>query len=91
MLRHAGANIRWAMVVLGTILFLSMYRPNTWGGEESFGEHRETLREIDLELQQTQRLCEVTAVVGWWVGRKAGGWGGRERVEGEADAQWRYC
>ena len=45
LLRHARASLRWAMVVLRSMMFFSaLYLPNIWVGETALVEYSETLK-----------------------------------------------
>ena len=50
-----GRSTRWILVVLGSILFISMYLPHTWGGEANLEEYYKTLKEIDMNLPEVKQ------------------------------------
>ena len=54
LMRHSCTTKRWVLVVLGSILFLSMYPPHTWGGEVNLEEYYKTLKDFDKNMQEVK-------------------------------------
>ena len=59
------------MVVLGCIMLLALNLPHTCGGETALGEHCETLKEVDSNMQQVK--AAVLDYVGGGGNRCSGG------------------
>ena len=60
LLRHSCTSTRWVLVVLGSILFLSMYLPHTWSGELNLEGYYKTLKEharSQAEVQYVWHHC----------------------------------
>ena len=54
---------RWILVVLGSILFLSMYLPHTWRGEANLEEYNKTLKDLDKNIQEVKQKYQVSGIV----------------------------
>ena len=63
LLRYCCRNTRWIRVVLGSILFLSMYLPQTWGGEANLEEYYKTLTEIDKNFKEVKQKYHISGIV----------------------------
>ena len=63
LLRHAIVSTRWVLVVLGSILFLAMYLPNTLKGEAALEEYHKTLKEVDNNIQRIKQQFGITGIV----------------------------
>ena len=60
LLRHSRRITRWVLVVLGSIIFLSMY---TWGGEANLQEYYKTLKDLDKNMQEVSRKYHNSGII----------------------------
>ena len=62
LLKHRRNSTRLVLIVLGRILFLSVYLPHTWGGEANLEEYYKTFCEIDKNIQEIKRTFYISGV-----------------------------
>ena len=62
-LQYRCRNTRWILFVLGSILFLSMYLPHTWGGEAHLEEYYKTLKGIDENLHEVKQKYNTSGII----------------------------
>ena len=62
LLRDCRRCTRLILVVLGRILFLSLYLPHTWGGEENLEEYFKILKHIGKNMQDIKQKYQTTGI-----------------------------
>ena len=63
LLRDSQKSTRWILVVLGRILFLSMYLPHTWRGEENVEECYKTLKDLSKNMQDVKQEYQISGII----------------------------
>ena len=62
-LRHSCTSIRWVLVVLGSILFLSIYLPRTWSGETNLVEYSKTMKDLDKNMHEVKKKYKISGII----------------------------
>ena len=63
LLKHSRRSAKWALIVLESILFLSLYLPHTWGGEANLEKYCKTLKEVGRNMQDVKQKFHVSGII----------------------------
>ena len=66
LLKYCRRSTRWILVVVGSILFLSMYLPHIWCVEENLEEYYKTLRHLDKNMQEVKQKSQIFGILPEW-------------------------
>ena len=63
LLRNFRRSTRWVLVVLGSILFLSLFLPHTWSDEVNLEGYHNTVKDLDKNMQEVKQKYHISGII----------------------------